>query len=409
MTTAPSLLYLVHRIPYPPNKGDKIRSYNLLRFLAKRYRVHLGTFVDDDDDWQHTLSLREHCEDICAVRLNPRGARLRSLSAFVTGDAASVPYYKSRRLAAWVQQKIHREGVSRVVVFSSPMAQYVRENGTPLRKVIDFVDVDSEKWLEYSTRRRWPMSWLYRRESDRLLRFERDVAKSATANVFVTREEAELFRRRASDVERPIHSIINGVDTSYFSPERDYASPYAESSPVIVFTGMMDYWANVDAASWFATEIFSRVREELSNARFFIVGARPTRAVDELSKLPGVEVTGRVQDVRPYLAHASVAVAPMRVARGIQNKVLEAFAMEQPVVGTSAAMEGLDVPPELQHYVSDDASVMAEKVLELLGQRENARRIGNLARRWVTDHHDWKETLKPMEQLIEHGRDHGSI
>ena len=208
MTSETPLLFLVHRIPYPPNKGDKIRSYHMLRFLAERYRVHLGTFVDHDDDWRYVPELEKLCADVCAVRLNPRRQRLFSLKGLFGGEPLSVPYYESSELRAWVRRKVYEEGITRMVFFSSPMAQYAPSNGVAVRKVVDFVDVDSEKWRQYAERHRWPMSWLYRREGERLLDFERAVASSADASVFVTQEEADLFRRRARFEDERVRSVV---------------------------------------------------------------------------------------------------------------------------------------------------------------------------------------------------------
>jgi sugar transferase (PEP-CTERM/EpsH1 system associated) len=396
----PSLLFLVHRIPYPPNKGDKIRSYHLLRFLAERYRVHLGTFVDDEDDWRYLPDVQKLCVDVCAVRLNPTRQRLVSLKGLLGGEPLSVPYYANSVLQAWVRRKIYEEGISRMVFFSSPMAQYAPSNGVEVRKVVDFVDVDSEKWRQYAERHHWPMSWLYRREGERLLDFECGVASSADASVFVTRDEAELFRSRSRLEDTAIHSVMNGVDTDYFSPDRSHEDPYAPGGPVVVFTGMMDYWANVDAVTWFSTEGFPSIRKAIEGARFFIVGARPSRLVERLASRAGIEVTGAVRDVRPYLAHAEVAVAPLRVARGIQNKVLEAMAMARPVVVTSDALEGLDLPGTLRRG-GDTAEDFASAVIALLGSSPERRDIGALGRTWVQENHDWARTLRPVLDLIE--------
>jgi sugar transferase (PEP-CTERM/EpsH1 system associated) len=396
----PSLLFLVHRIPYPPNKGDKIRSYHLLRFLAERYRVHLGTFVDDEDDWRYLPDVQKLCVDVCAVRLNPTRQRLVSLKGLLGGEPLSVPYYANSVLQAWVRRKIYEEGISRMVFFSSPMAQYAPSNGVEVRKVVDFVDVDSEKWRQYAERHHWPMSWLYRREGERLLDFECGVASSADASVFVTRDEAELFRSRSRLEDMAIHSVMNGVDTDYFSPDRSHENPYAPGGPVVVFTGMMDYWANVDAVTWFSTEGFPSIRKAIEGARFFIVGARPSRLVERLASRAGIEVTGAVRDVRPYLAHAEVAVAPLRVARGIQNKVLEAMAMARPVVVTSDALEGLDLPGTLRRG-GDTAEDFASAVIALLGSSPERRDIGALGRTWVQENHDWARTLRPVLDLIE--------
>ena len=193
----------------------------------------------------------------------------------------------------------------------------------------------------------------------------------------------------------------SGLSRQDFSPERSYDNPFSGNEPTIVFTGMMDYWANVDAVEWFARETFPLIRARHPKARFVIVGARPDPAVEQLARLRGVKVTGRVPDVRPYLSHADVVVAPLRVARGIQNKVLEALAMAKPVVATSDAMEGLEIPEALRVWVADDVDGLATRVSDLVESPDAAlERIGRIARDWVKACHDWGQTLRPVAELI---------
>ncbi|RYE76116.1 MAG: TIGR03087 family PEP-CTERM/XrtA system glycosyltransferase, partial [Oxalobacteraceae bacterium] len=312
------LLYLAHRIPYPPNKGDKIRSYHLLKHLAERYQVHLGTFIDDPDDWQYVDAVKKLCGETHFARLDSRMARAGSATALLRNRPLSLDYYRSRGLADWITRLHAKLPVSRVLVFSSPMAQFVQA-GRYARRVIDFVDVDSAKWTEYADQKSWPMNHVYAREGRQLLRYERQVARDFDASLFVSSQEAALFAGMAPESASKVGWFSNGVDSAYFSPHHDFASPYPEGGPVMVFTGAMDYWPNIDAVQWFAAEMLPVVRRQHPDARFCIVGARPSREVQALAALPGVTVTGTVPDVRPYLAHAALAVAPLRIARGIQN------------------------------------------------------------------------------------------
>lgn len=391
------LLLLVHRIPYPPNKGDKIRSFHLLKHLAGKYRVHLGAFVDDAADWQHVPLLREMCGETHFPALNSGAARLRSLVGLMRGEALSLPYYRNRDMQAWVNRLLRKRPIRRVLVFSGAMAQYVMGRDVAgVRRVVDFVDVDSDKWRQYAVNRHFPMSVIYRREAVRLLDFERRVAAAFDAGVFVSREEAALFKRLAPESAARIGHVDNGVDSDYFSPERDYASPYQADEQVLVFTGAMDYWANVDAVSWFAREVFPRVRERQPRARFYIVGGRPAEAVLQLNSLPGVHVTGAVSDVRPYLAHAVAAVAPLRIARGVQNKVLEALAMAKPVLATAAAAEGIEGDAGL--LLADDEQMQADLALRLL-QGELA--AGGAGRECVLRCYNWTANLVRFEHLLE--------
>ena len=247
------LLLLVHRIPYPPNKGDKIRSYHLLRFLAARYRVHLGAFVDEPADFAHAGRLQAMCASLCLRPLDARRAKLRAFSGLLTGEALSLPYYRDRDFARWVDAVLAR-GVRRVVVFSSAMAQYVLDK-PGLELVTDFCDVDSDKWRQYAQAQRWPQSWVYRREAARLLAFDRRVAAASRAALFVSEPEAALFRQLAPEAAGHTGFFHNGVDTRYFDPAADYPDPYAPGERALVFTGAMDYRANVDALKRLLKEV----------------------------------------------------------------------------------------------------------------------------------------------------------
>lgn len=395
------LLFLTHRIPFPPNKGDKIRSYNLLKHLSHDYRIHLGTFIDDPADWVHLDEVRALCAETRFLDLNPRWSKLRSLRGLLTREPLTLPYYRHPAMQSWVDEILSRPAVERVLVFSAAMAQYVgNPAGRKLHKVIDFVDVDSEKWRAYGERKPWPLSWLYRREGRTLLNYERTIATQFDAGVFVSAAEAALFRQLTPEVATPVTYVNNGVDTEYFHPGYDYPNPYRADQKVLVFTGAMDYWANVDAVCWFAREVFPEVRDKIPEAGFFIVGARPTEAVCRLDRLSGVQVTGAVQDIRPYLAHACAAVAPMRIARGIQNKVLEAMAMGKPVLATPAAMEGIRLDPELESLMADRPESLAEKTIELLLQGDGTG-LGRRGRECVVAHYSWMENLRRFEELLE--------
>lgn len=394
------LLFLAHRIPYPPNKGDKIRSFNLLKYLAQDYRVHLGAFIDDVDDWRHAEAVRRLCADTCFVNLRPARARIGSLRGFLTGEALSLPYYRSRRLQRWVDALLERGTVRHVLVFSSVMGQYLRDElFAHARCVIDFVDMDSDKWRQYGGNRAWPLSWIYRREGRALFRFERRQAARFHASVFVSEAEANLFKRSAPETAARVGFVENGVDTGFFSPERDYPRPYGPEEKVLVFTGAMDYWANVDAVEWFARQVFPPVRAQVPQARFYIVGARPTETVRRLGQHSGIRVTGAVPDIRPYLAHAVAAVAPLRIARGVQNKVLEAMAMGKPVLGTPQAFDGIRPCAGLEPLIGEAPEVMARAAVGLLcgGARDD---LGRRGRECVLRDYNWSENLGRIQHLL---------
>ena len=391
------LLFLTHRIPYPPNKGDKIRSYHLLKHLTQRYRVHLGTFIDDPDDWRHVDHVKDLCGETHFARLKPNSARLRCLDGLITNQPLTLGYYRNAGLQAWVDQVLNELPIKCVLVFSSAVAQYVSQAGH-IRRVIDFVDIDSDKWLQYAKGKTWPMSWLYRREGRLLLHYERQVARDFDASLFVSHAEADLFRQIAPESAAKVSFFNNGVDTEYFSPAHSYQNPYPPDALPLVFTGAMDYWPNVEAVQWFAREILPTVKTQNPGACFYIVGSRPTTAVCALAELPGVVVTGKVRDIRPYLAYARLAVAPLRIARGIQNKVLEAMAMAKPVIASIQALEGITAKAGEEVLLARDSGEFVAIILGLLKRPLEA--IGKAARVRVQVNYSWELNLKHVDQLL---------
>lgn len=395
------ILFLAHRIPYPPNKGDKIRSWNLLAHLAKRHRVYLGCFVDDPADFAHLPFLQDVCAEVFALPLDPRLARIHSLKGLLKGEALSVDYYRDARLDRWVAELLPRTSIAATIVFSSPMGQYVVERLSGLRPVImDFVDVDSDKWRQYATSKPWPLSWIYDRESRTLLDYERRIALAADVSFFVSPKEAELFRALVPEAAAKVDHLNNGVDYGYFSPEHGFTSPFQAGEQALVFTGAMDYWANEDAVDWFARAILPAVRAAAPAARFVIVGGKPSAKVRALAALEGVTVTGGVPDVRPYLAHAAAVVCPLRIARGIQNKVLEGMAMARRVIATPDAFEGVDATPGAHLIVADGAQAFAEAVIAVLKNSNGVAAMGRQARARVIERYSWAANLDRLDRFL---------
>jgi sugar transferase (PEP-CTERM/EpsH1 system associated) len=392
------ILFLAHRIPYPPNKGDKIRSWHELRHLAARHEVHLGAFVDDPDDWQYEPVLRDICAEVHLVGINPRIARLKSLRALFSGAPLSLGYYRSREMRDWVRGKL-AAGIDRVFLFSSPMAQFIPQGrDRPARLVMDFVDIDSDKWRQYARMHKLPISWVYEREARTLGAYERAVARRADASLFVSEREAELFRAMAPDSAGRVHGLNNGVDHGFFTPDLIFDNPM-QGGPNLVFTGAMDYWANAEAVVWFAREVLPLIRARQPGARFVIVGGKPTPAVRALAEIEGVTVTGRVPDVRPYIAHADLVVAPLRVARGVQNKVLEGMAMARPVVTTPQGAEGIACLPDRELWVASGEAGFAQACLHALESEERPA-VMTRARARILGSYDWPGNLDRLESVL---------
>ncbi len=388
------LLFLTHRIPYPPNKGDKIRSYHLLKYLSLHFKIHLGTFIDDPNDWQYTNKVDALCASTCYIELKPLLAKIQSLQGIVTGQPLSLAYYKNRQIQAWVNQTISVHSIKKVLIFSSVMAQFINQDHR-VDMIVDFVDVDSDKWRQYAQQSKGLKHWIYQREAYYLLSYEKVLAEQARASIFVSEHEAELFKTLATEVSHKITHIYNGVDSDYFSPKIYFDSPYADVDQVLVFTGAMDYRANVDAVVWFANEILPLIVKKQSTVKFYIVGSKPTKEVLALAN-NSVVVTGAVADIRPYIAYAHLVVAPLRIARGIQNKVLEAMAMEKYVVATTTAMEGIAQQQKLAVSVADNIKDIADEIIMQLQNNSPAHKN----RQYVQTMFSWEHNVKQLVNLL---------
>jgi len=395
------ILFLSHRIPFPPNKGDKIRAHAVIAHLAQHHTVHVGAFVDDPADLAYVPALRELAGGECFLPpLNPKLVYPMGLAALFRGGPITTSYFGSTAMEGWVNALLAQKQMDCAYVFSSAMAPYLMQHpklGSG-KVVLDLVDVDSDKWSQYADASLGPKRWLYRREAKTLLKLERDAAAHFGATLLVSPFEAQTFERLAPESVGRIHSVPNGVDLDHFSGSRDFSNPFPKGEIPLVMTGAMDYRPNVEGALWFAKSVMPLVAARLPEARFYIVGSKPASVLTNTS-FPRVTVTGRVPDVRPYIAHAAVCVAPLHIARGVQNKVLEAMALEKPVVATTAASRALSVEPDSDFWLADDAQSFADAVISAAFGPERARISAN-GRRYVERHHDWSRNLADLDTLL---------
>lgn len=393
------LLFLCHRLPFPPNKGEKIRAYHALQFLRQHFRVHLGTFLDYDEDAAHARQLATGCASSCFVRMPPHWARLSGVSALLRDEALSLSYFRNAALQRWVTKTLAEQRIDTCLAYSGPMAQYVPFSTPhgPLWRVLDLVDVDSEKWHGYADNKPWPLSGLYRREGRLLLEFERQAATEFDRVLLVSPAEAELFKRRAPESADKIDYYSNGVDSTYFAPLPAHPSPFGKAA-AIVFTGAMDYEPNIDAVSWFAERVMPQLRTQHAALEFHIVGSRPAAAVRDLQRLPGIHVSGTVADVRPYLQHAALVVAPLRVARGIQNKVLEAMAMRKTVVASPQALEGITVAHGCEVLCANGGAEFISIICRQLHAPDAS--IGVAARLRILSDYRWRHNLQRLGRVL---------
>ncbi len=393
-----STLFLAHRIPFPPDRGDKIRSWQLLKYLAARDTVHLACFADDEADAANLAGLRDALGSrLGDVYVEPRraGRAVAGARALATARPVSLTLFDSPRLRGFVERMLAKGGIEAVFAFSGQMAQFVPAGLAP-RFVMDFGDVDSAKFAAYSDAASGPMRWLYRREASRLFAFERAVAARADVVTFVSEAEAKVFRDATGLAN--IRALSNGIDFNHFAPDAEFAPlrpVERQQGPLLLFTGQMDYPPNVDAVRWFARAVVPFVPE----ARFVIAGRAPTADVTALAG-DRVIVTGAVADMRSWLAAADLVVAPLRIARGIQNKVLEAMAMARPVVASPAAFEGIEAEPGRDLIVADGAEAMAVAIQDLLADPARAAAIGQAARRLVVETYSWESRLAALDAML---------
>jgi sugar transferase (PEP-CTERM/EpsH1 system associated) len=393
-------LFLCHRLPFPPNKGDKIRSHALLKHLAGRGRVHLACFIDDPDDLQYRDDVRRLAGGECLFEPIDKGTKwLRGIAAVARGESVTTAFFSSSAMRKWIRKLLATEDIGSAIVFGSAMAPYLLKHRALCRRAIfDMVDVDSDKWRQYAGSSTGPRRWIYAREARAIGTLERQAAHAFGRTLLVSPFEAETFRRLAPESAARIDSLSNGVDLTFFSPG-PFASPFPEGELPIVMTGHMDYRPNCDGALWLAEKVAPLLFAEFPNAHFYFVGANPPAALRGISG-PGITVTGRVDDVRPYIQGAQVVVAPLSIARGIQNKVLEAMAMKKCVVATRQATRALAVESGRQLWIANDDARSFSDAIAAAIRSPDRQEVMDCARKYVERHHDWATIMTKLDAAL---------
>ncbi len=381
------ILFLSQRVPYPPNRGDKITTWRLVERMQRDHEVRILAFAHDQADEDAAKELTKKGFEIATFA--PRG-KLATLPLVLTRTPLTLGVFGSRALQRKADEWIADSDVA--YAYSSSMGAFLLPHANTPR-VMHFAELDSDKWLQYAQNVGFPMRWVYKREYETLHAFEKEVAHAVDENVLCTPLEKSIFEER---IPGPSAIVMrNGVDLAQYTPAYDKAEPGH-----IVFVGVMNYYPNIEGCQWFCDEILPAVRSRVPGARLSIVGSHPTPEVQRLAERDGVEVTGFVDEPRDWLERAAVSVAPLRIARGIQNKVLEAMAMGLPVVGTTSATQGVEGAPGRDFLVADDAPGQIDAVCDLLRDSTRARALGERARTFVEQHYDWEVCLKPLDQIL---------
>ncbi|MFT7671584.1 MAG: sugar transferase (PEP-CTERM/EpsH1 system associated) [Planctomycetota bacterium] len=384
------ILFLSQRVPYPPNRGDKITTWRLVERFKRTHEVRCVAFAHDKADFKAAEQLCEMGIETTPIAHNDKLKRLTSLPLFLTKKPLTLGVYGSKAL----QQKVDElaDWADMAYAYSSSMGAFL-EPHSQIPRVMHLGELDSDKWRQYSEGAGLVMSWVYRREWQTLAEFERRIANSFTENVLCTPLEQRIFQEQMPGATSTV--LRNGVDLEAFKP-----APELRETGNLVFTGVMNYHPNVDGCLWFAKEILPRIRKRHPQARFTIIGSHPTPEILALDKQPGIKVTGFVDSVTEWVQRGAVAVAPLRIARGIQNKVLEAMACGLPVVGTTSATQGVEGTHKRDYLVADDVTAFADDVCKLLDDPKGAHELGMAARDFVEQNYNWETVFTHLDDIV---------
>ena len=392
------ILFLAHRIPFPPNRGDKIRSHHLLNALAQINPVHVATFAETAEDRACEDQLSTVSASHCLVdRTKPLA--LAGVEALLSKRPVSLAAFDSRKLRDWIAATLAARPIDTIVVFSGQMGQFVPPDFRG-RVIVDLCDVDSAKFDAYAAGGQ--QVWINRREAELLSEEEARLVGLADATILISEQEARLLADRIDvNDEAQIRSVGNGIDASFFDPGKTQPHPeLASGAAHFVFTGQMDYPPNVAAVSRFARSILPKVGGEIA-AQFHIVGRAPSAQVLRLGQLPHVTVWGEVADVRPFIAAATAVVAPLTIARGVQNKVLEAMAMARPVVLTPEAATGIGAADGRHFLVRREDEAFADALAAIYKGEVDGAALGQAARTYVLNSMSWDAIYRTIAEIVD--------
>jgi sugar transferase (PEP-CTERM/EpsH1 system associated) len=388
-----NILYLCQRIPYPPDKGDRIAAFHQIRHLSLTQEVTVGSLVHHGSLANAEALKKELGIKVVAPGHSPLQCAKGMATAMLNGKPLSLGYFYNPRLRSLVKKELSRNRFDGIIVFSSSMAQYV-EDQNQIPRIMHFCDIDSQKWIDLSQHAHFFKKCLYMREGRKLLNVEQKIALNFDISCVISSNEAAVFRKCIPDIQ--VQVLENGVDVDYFA-----AVPRRPKGTSVVFIGVMDYAPNVEAVVYLANHVWKKVIDAFPDARFTIAGANPDKRVRKLAEIPGIEVTGSVPDIRPYLSSATLSVVPLAVARGIQNKILEAMAAGVPVLTTPEAAKGLPDGAERHVFVAERTEAFGTTLLELLKNPNALEQMGKAAQKFVRNNCTWDIKLRALDELLE--------
>ena len=400
------ILFLAHRMPFPPDRGDRIRSHNLLKALDALAPVHVGCFADNEDERRHMHRLARW-SDTQHVELRRKPMAIAGAQAFMALKPVSLTAFASNTMHEWVASLCRTRTIDAIVIFSGQMGQYVPPDYAG-RVIVDLCDVDSAKFEAYSERGWLPKRWIYAREGRLLACEEERLCGRADETLFISEAERDLFlSRQIGAARRSVRVLPNGVDTDYFDPAKLPSSDKISSQgqPRLVFTGQMDYPPNITAAERIIERLLPNIRMTYPDASFHCVGRSPAACLTRHHGKAGVHVWGEVADMRPFLAAADIVVAPLEIARGVQNKVLEAMAMARPVVLSREAATGIEAKDGRDYMIGEDDGRLIDAILSLSADPDRAATMGRSARDFVIAERSWTAAMQPLAALCGFGKE----
>jgi len=394
------LLILTHRVPYPPDRGDRIRSYHLIETLSQHFEISVASTSTEPTWFQHHHLLNEMVDRVAIEPISSTYGKIRGLGALLTGRPITPASFYRRSLANTIEQWHHCQPFDAVLTFCTGMIDYARllmrtdDPSKPRpRHILDLVDVDSAKWASYAAASLGPRRWVYAAEARRLRRIEAAERDTIDAITVVSEPERQTYRQTVGDFEN-LHVIGNGVDLAYFTPLPD------NDAKRIVFVGVLDYKPNADGIEWFVKQVMPILRQRVADVTLEIVGRHPTSRIMDLGRSDGVEVIGSVSDVRSHLGSAGAVIAPLQIARGVQNKVLEAMACARAVVCSPQAAQGINAEDGKHLLVAAEPRQWAQQLEHVLTNAPSRQCLADNARRQVEQHYNWQTQLQPMVDLL---------
>jgi sugar transferase (PEP-CTERM/EpsH1 system associated) len=389
------ILFISHRIPYPPNKGDKLRAFNIIKHLAQKHEISLACMVESREELKYVADLKPYCKQIYGEYISPFKCRLNYVRYLFSNYPLTMAHFYSVRFKQHIARLIAQNKYDLLYIYSAAMSQYVLDIDR-IPKLLDLVDADCQKWLSYAEYAHFPMSSVYRLEGERTRGYERAVCPKFSACTLVSTVEKQILEQFMPGGN--LHVVPNGINQEPYLP---YLKRKEPATPNLLFVGGMFYFAYIDGIMHFYEHAFGHIKKAFPEVKFYIVGADPAPKVLKLNQDPNVCVTGYVEEVLPYLEQAMVYVVPLRMAPGIQNKILEAMAMNIPVVSSTAAVAGIDAKCGRDLLVADEPKAFAQAVIRLLNNPQLRQELAQNARRLITEKYDWQKNLKKLDQILE--------